>query len=151
MTDHRRRGTRAPRTSGSLHQQPYGQIPRPYAPIEVLSADNIAAIHSAALKVLAEIGMKVLEPRARAFFATAGAIVTDETVRIDPAMVMAHLSTVPAHFTLESRNPARSLLFGGNNCVFASVGGPAYVVDNDKGRRDAPLLRCAIISKSCKV
>ena len=71
MTDNRRRGTRAPRTTGALHQQPYGQVPRPYAPIEVLSADQIEAIHTAALRVLAEIGMKVLEPRARAFFAQA--------------------------------------------------------------------------------
>lgn len=136
MTDHRRRGTRAPRISGSLHQQPYGQVPRPYAPIAVISADQIEAIHTAALRVLSEIGMKVLEPRARAVLANAGATVVDETVRFDPAMVMHYLSTVPAKFTLESRNPARNLRFGGNDCVFASVGGPAYVMDNDKGRRD---------------
>ena len=136
MTDHRRRGTRAPRTTGALHQQPYGQVPRPYAPIRVLSADQIEAIHNAALRVLAEIGMKVLEPRARAFFAQAGASVSGETVRLDPAMVVQHLATVPRSFTLAARNPARNLRFGGTDCVFASVGGPAYVMDNDKGRRD---------------
>jgi trimethylamine--corrinoid protein Co-methyltransferase len=136
MTDHRRRSPRAPRVSGSLHQQAFGQVPRPYAPIEVLSNDQIATIHEAALRVLAEIGMKVLEPRARAFFARAGAVVTDETVTLDPAMVMQHLATVPSRFTLASRNPARNLRIGGTDCVFASVGGPAYVMDNDKGRRD---------------
>ena len=136
MTDHRRRGTRAPRTSGSLHQQAFGQVPRPYAPIEVLSGDQIEAIHNAALRVLAEIGMKVLDARARGYFARAGAIVADETVRFDPAMVMQHLSAVPARFTLEARNPAHNLRFGGNDCVFASVGGPAYVMDNDQGRRN---------------
>jgi trimethylamine--corrinoid protein Co-methyltransferase len=46
------------------------------------------------------------------------------------------LATVPATFTLEARNPARTLTFGGAHSVFASVGGPAYVMDNDRGRRD---------------
>ena len=132
----RRRGHRAPRTTGALIQQPFGQVPRPYAPIEVLSADHVATIHHAALRVLAEIGMKVLEPRARALFAQAGAEVADETVRLDPALVMQLLATVPARFTLEARNPAHTLRMGGNDSVFASVGGPAYVMDNDRGRRD---------------
>lgn len=136
MTDHRRRGSRPIRTTGALHQQAYGQVPRPYAPIAVLTADHVEAIHTAALRVLAEIGMKILEPRARALFARAGAVVADEVVRLDPAMVMQLLSTVPARFALEARNPLRSLRFGGNDCVFASVGGPAYVMDNDRGRRD---------------
>ena len=131
-----RRGSRPPRVIGTLVQPPFGQVPRPYAPIEVLGADQVAAIHAAALQVLAEIGMKVLEPRARDLFALAGAGVTGETVRLDPALVMARLATVPRQFTLEARNPARNLRFGGNDSVFASVGGPAYVMDNDRGRRD---------------
>ena len=138
MTDptYRRRPGRGPRISGGLVQQPFGQVPRPYAPIEVLSADQIEAIHNAALRVLAEIGLAVLEPRARALYQGAGANVAGNTVRFDPAMVMQHLSTVPSRFTLNARNPARNLRFGGTDCVFASVGGPAYVMDNDKGRRD---------------
>ncbi len=138
MTDTptRRRGHRPTRTTGALIQQPFAQVPRPYAPIEVLSADHIAAIHHAALRVLAEIGLKVLEPRARALFAQAGAEVADQTVRFDPGLIMERLATVPARFTLAARNPARNLRIGGNDSVFASVGGPAYVMDNDRGRRD---------------
>jgi trimethylamine---corrinoid protein Co-methyltransferase len=132
----RRRPGRRTRTMGGLIQQPYGQVPRPYAPIEVLSADHITAIHHAALRVLSETGMAVLEPRARSFFAQAGGMVSDLTVRLDPAMVTERLSLVPSHFGLEARNPSRNLRFGGNDCVFSSVGGPAYVMDNDKGRRD---------------
>ena len=138
MTDTptRRRGHRPTRTTGALIQQPFAQVPRPYAPIEVLSSDHIAAIHHAALRVLAEIGLKVLEPRARALFAQAGAEVADQTVRFDPGLIMERLATVPARFTLAARNPHRSLRIGGNDSVFASVGGPAYVMDNDRGRRD---------------
>ena len=91
---------------------------------------------TSALRVLAEIGMAVLEPRARALFAQAGAEVSGETVRLDADLVGSLLATVPRSFGLEARNPARNLRFGGADCVFASVGGPAYVMDNDGGRRN---------------
>ena len=130
------RRTRTGRVVGSIPQRPYGQVPRSYAPIEVLSADQVAAIHQAALTVLAVTGMKVLAPQARALYAGAGARVVEETVFLDPALVAELLVTVPARFTLTARNPAKSLRFGGNDCVFTSVGGPAYVMDLDRGRRD---------------
>ena len=135
MSEPRKR-SRPARTSGALQQPPFGQVPRPYAPIAVLSDDHIAAIHAAALRVLSEIGMSVLEPRAGDLFARAGATVTGETVRLDPGLIAECLSTVPQTFTLAARNPLKSLRFGGNDCVFASVGGPAYVMDNDHGRRN---------------
>jgi len=122
--------------TGALHQPPFAQPVRPYAPTEVLTADHVAAIHGAALRVLSEIGMRVLDSHARALFRQAGADVAGETVRLDPGLVVQLLATVPATFTLEARNPARSLTFGGAHTVFASVGGPAYVMDNERGRRD---------------
>ena len=64
----RRRAGRPTREVGGIIQSPWKQLSRPYAPIEILSADNVAAIHNAALTVLEEIGMRVLEPRARAFY-----------------------------------------------------------------------------------
>jgi len=132
----RRPGARGHRTSGGLQQTPFGPVTRAYAPTDLLSADQIAAIHDAALGVLATIGMRVLDGRARDHFRRAGATVQGDMVRLEPALVMALLSTVPATFTLEARNPARTLHFGGRHSVFASVGGPAYVMDNDRGRRD---------------
>lgn len=131
----RRAPARAPRVGG-IPQAPFGQRPRTYAPIEVISADQVAAIHNAALRVLAEIGMRVLDPRARGLYATAGARVAEERVFLDPGMVMQHLATVPARFTLAARNPAHDVTLGGDLCVYASVGGPAYVMCNDRGRRD---------------
>lgn len=122
--------------SGAVTQSAFSRLRRPYAPVEVLSADNVAAIHMAALRVLSEIGMRVLLPEARDRFRAAGAEVAGETVRLDPAMIAEGLATVPAEFSLEARNPARSLRLGGSHSVFASVGGPAYVMDNDHGRRD---------------
>ncbi len=124
------------RTSAAVPQRPFGRVRRTYAPIEVLSADHIATLHNKALRVLAEVGMRVLDEGARARFAAAGAAVKKETVFLDPGLVAERLTTVPRAFSLAARNPARDLYFGGEDCVFASVGGPAYVMDNDGGRRE---------------
>jgi trimethylamine---corrinoid protein Co-methyltransferase len=128
-----RRPTRSPH---DIPQRPFGQVPRPYAPIRVISDDEVEAIHRAALRVLAEQGMRVLNDQARRFFATAGARVTGDMVYLDPALVEERLATVPESFSIAARNRARDLRFGGRDMVFASVGGPAYVMDLDRGRRD---------------
>ncbi len=133
----RRRAGRPLRQVGGVAQRPWKLLSRPYAPIEILSADQLMAIHDAALTVLAEVGMRVLEPRARAFYKSAGAHVdeSDMRVRFDSAMVMELVKKAPATFTLAARNPNRDLKIGGKHCVLSSVGGPAYVMDLDKGRR----------------
>jgi trimethylamine---corrinoid protein Co-methyltransferase len=132
----RRRVGRPTRNVGGLQQRPFGRVRRPYEPIEVLSEDHVEAIHQSGLKVLQEIGMRVLDAKARQLFANAGAIINGDNVRFDPAMIMQHLATVPKTFTLAARNPAHNLFLGDTDCIFSAVGGPAYVMDNDKGRRD---------------
>lgn len=132
----RRGRPREGRAPGRLIQQPFRQLTRPYDPAVVLSDDHVAAIHDAALDILADIGMKVLHPPARALFHAAGASVQDDMVRFDRALIMGLLQTVPPHFTLEARNPAHDLRLGGRDLIFAGIGGPAYVMDNDRGRRE---------------
>lgn len=132
----RRPRARAPRITGGLSQRRFGQTPRLYDPVKVISDDQVASIHAAALRVLTEIGMRILHLPARALYAQAGAQVQGDRVRFDPAMVMQYLQTVPKTFTLETRNPLKSLKLGGPHCTYAAVGGPAYVMDNDRGRRD---------------
>jgi trimethylamine--corrinoid protein Co-methyltransferase len=133
----RRRPGRPARAAGTVTQQPWSLVEMPYRPVEVLGADQVGAIHEAALTVLEEIGMRVLEPRARDLYRRAGADVDegDLRVRFDRAMIAELVARAPAEFTLAARNPERDLKVGGRHVVFASVGGPAYVMDNDKGRR----------------
>ncbi|MFM2349058.1 MAG: hypothetical protein RIR04_24, partial [Pseudomonadota bacterium] len=126
---------RRPRSTATP-QRAFGQVPLGISPVEVISADQVEAIHNAALKLLASTGIKVLHPPARALFQAAGAVVADEMVRLDPDLVMDLLASVPPTFTLAARNPAKSLRIGGRDMVFTSVGGPAYVMDIDGGRRD---------------
>ena len=92
----------------------------------------------AALRVLAEIGMRVLDAGARDLLPPGGR----DGRRATPCSSTRALwrNSAPP-----SRRPSRwrratppiSLhLRGRRTRVFASVGGPAYVMDNDRGRRD---------------
>ena len=133
------RHRRPTRQINAIPQRPFGQVPRAYDPIRVLSEDHIEAIHLAALRLLSEQGIRVLNARAIDLFRRAGARVDGNMVYLDPAMVAERLATVPRTFTIAARNRARDLRFGGNDMVFSSVGGPAYVMDLDRGRRDGTL------------
>lgn len=133
----RRRPGRTPREAGGIIQAPWSQLTRPYAPIEVLSGDRVEAIHETALTVLEEVGMRVLQADARRRYRAAGADVDEGEMRVrfDRAFIRERLATVPASFELRARNPERNLKVGGRDCILSSVGGPAYVMDNDRGRR----------------
>jgi trimethylamine--corrinoid protein Co-methyltransferase len=133
----RRRPGRPPREVGGIQQRPWKQLMRPYRPIEILSADQVASIHETGLTILEEIGMRVLHPQARALYRKAGADVdeSDMRVRFDRAMVMERVRMAPSSFELRARNPEKNVKVGGPHCILSSVGGPAYVMDNDRGRR----------------
>jgi len=133
----RKRRPRRPKANATLPQLPWSQLQLRYGPIEVLSNDQIGAIHETALTVLEEIGMRVLDPTARERFAAAGCTVDQGAmqVRFDRAMVEELVANAPATFSLSSRNPERNLELGGRNAIFSSVGGPAFCSDLDRGRR----------------
>ena len=131
----RRLDTEARRVS--VHQLPWRQVTNPYPPIQPLSADQIESIHIASLRILKEIGMKVLLPEARRILRQAGADVDEasQIVKFESGLVEQALTTVPAKFTLHARNPAHDIVMGGNHVNFGTVGGPPYAHDLARGRR----------------
>ena len=80
--------------------------------------------------------MTVLSDRARNLYSSAGFDVAEDRVTFDPDQLNALLSLAPSAFTLQARNPQKSLTIGDNHATFCSVGGPAYVMDLDQGRRN---------------
>jgi trimethylamine--corrinoid protein Co-methyltransferase len=114
-------------------------VRNPYPPICPLSLDQVEHLHLSSLRLLADTGMRVLDATARSMYAHHGCAVDGERVRFDPDMVLEALSTAPATFTLQARNPEKSLVIGGDHVVFTSVGGPAFVSDLQKGRRSGSL------------
>jgi trimethylamine--corrinoid protein Co-methyltransferase len=132
-----RRSHRKKRVVNAVRQLPWGDVANPYAPIEVLSDDQVETIIETALKVLANQGMRFLQPASRKIMQEAGAEVdeAEKMVRFDPDLVREKLKHAPAEFELRARNPDHNLKVGGNNIIFGSVGGPAFCSDLDKGRR----------------
>jgi len=132
-----RRSHRKKRVANAIRQLPWGDVVNPYAPVEILSADQVETIIQTALKVLATQGMRFLEPASRRMMLAAGAEVDEAEmiVRFDPDLVREKLALAPAEFKLRARNPAHDLKVGGNNIIFGSVGGPAFCSDLDSGRR----------------
>src|SRR5262250_2491582 len=109
------------RTAQRLRQLPWREIVNPYRPYEVLSADQVEAIHVASLRVLEEIGMEVLHEPTRDVLKAAGVAVDHATqrVRFDRGFIEQAIATAPSSFTLRARNPARSVTIGGNRFVVA--------------------------------
>ncbi len=93
----RRRGRRA---ATGLPLLPWRSIVNPLRPVEVLSADQVEAIHRASLRILREIGVEVLGDRALDVFDRAGAVVDRErrNVRLDDGLVEASVALAPAEF-----------------------------------------------------
>ncbi len=134
----RRRPARKTRTIGAITQPPWAQIHYQRPALALLSDDEIETIHQTALTILREIGMAVLAPIARDKFAQAGFEVdhSSERVHFDSNAIETLIGFAPSSFTLHARNPKKNLRIGDGYAAFASVGGPAYVMDSDKGRRN---------------
>ncbi len=114
----------------------YRHIVNTLPPVELLSGDEVEAIHRTSLTMLREIGIRVLNSEARDVFRKAGAEVSEDTmmVRLDDELVLASVSRAPSEIDLTVRGgtPYR---IGGRNTIFSSVGGPANFSTLDDGRR----------------
>ena len=132
-----RRNRRTRRTVAAVNQLAWRDIRNPYGPTEVLSEEQVQTIIDGALSILETNGMRFLEVGSRLRLVSAGADVDEETkmVRFDRSLVIEQLALAPSSFELRARNPDRHLQLGASHPIFASVGGPAFVSDLDKGRR----------------
>jgi trimethylamine--corrinoid protein Co-methyltransferase len=144
-THQRRRRSASPRdreaAARTLPQLAWRQPRNLLRPIEILSADQLEAIHLTSLRILEELGLELMSGRARAMFKAAGAEVDEASmvVRLDRGIVEHALRTAPASFTLTARNRDKRLVFGGDHMAFGLVAGPPNVHDCVRGRRSGNL------------
>src|SRR6202044_3048318 len=133
----RRRRRAAERGGGSGAPHPVGQPESPFAPLELVSLDELESIHQAALAVLKEIGIDFLHDEARTMLKGAGAKVDSAScrVRFEPALVEAHIGLAPKAFRLHARNSARDLSIGGRHVAFGTVASAPNSFDRAGGRR----------------
>ena len=134
----RRDGVRLRRSTGdALAQLPWQSVRNPYPPMEILSADQVEAIHETSLRILEELGIELMSAAGRALLRAAGATVDEASgnVRLDRELVARALASAPAEFSLTPRNPERRVHLGGNHLNFGLVAGPPNVHDLERGRR----------------
>ncbi len=132
----RRERSRAPRSTGpSL--APIPRLENRWAPLEVLSGEQVERILEAAYRVLEEAGLEIRSPAARAVYARGGALVDEPTqmVRLGRELVAAQLKSAPERFVLHARNPGRHLHVGGDVVNFGPVTGAPNIRDSEGGRR----------------
>lgn len=124
--------TSSPEARGVNYRNLVNTLPKAKA----FSDDQAEHIHQTALRVLEELGIRVLHDGAREIYRAAEAEVDEASmmVKISPEIVAGALKTAPSTFTMLGGN-GRQAHFGGDNVLFASVGGPPNAIDLDRGKR----------------
>jgi len=131
-----KRASRAARAASSI---PYITRKIPY--YEVLGEEGLSLMEQNADTILEEIGIDFRDdPEALELWKAAGADVKGERVHFPRGMCRSLIQkTAPRQFTQHARNPARSVVIGGQNTVFAPAYGSPFVRNLDEGRRYAKI------------
>lgn len=150
QTRRERRHRQGDAKTQAVRRTDYRHLKNIFAPQPVFSDDEVAAIHETALRVLEELGIKVLLPEARRIYREAGAIVDEDTlmVRIGREIVEAGLTAAPRSIAARAGSPGRDLTFALGNMMFLAGSGAPYVTDLDRGRRAGSLADFEALTKT---
>lgn len=139
--DRRRAGTRGA-ASGAVTRRPdYRRLRNPFRPQPVFTGDQVEKIHDTALRVLEELGMKVLLPEARDILRKGGALVDEDSqmVRIGRDIVAAALDAAPRSFVGRAGDAGRDVNFELGSLSFLAGSGTPNITDLERGRRPGTL------------
>ena len=142
MVRRSRRGGKVRNQPGSLKREvDYKHLKNTLIKQPAFSDDRVEAIHQTALKVLQELGIRVLNDEARVIFKSAGAGVDESTqmVHIDRSLIEQSLKTAPGEFILHGATAESNVAIGGDNIAFVGVGGAPHISDLDRGKRNGTL------------
>jgi trimethylamine---corrinoid protein Co-methyltransferase len=106
---------------------------------EPLTAGSLTQIHEASMRVLEQVGVSMPQADALGVFRSHGLRVDEGRVFLTEDDVMKALKSIPKSFTLNARDPARSVTVGGGRAVFAPGYGAPFIVDATEGKRSPTL------------
>ena len=103
----------------------------------LLDEKGLTLIEKNADRILEQVGMDFRgDPETLDIFQQAGCRVSGERVRFELGMCRQIIQdSAPETFVQHARNPARSVVIGGNNSLFCPSFGSPFVHDMDRGRR----------------
>lgn len=123
-----------------IRQPNYRQLKHPFPQQSVFSDDEIVNIHNTALRVLEELGVKVLLPEAREIFAKAGATVDEEDMVFIGRDIVEHaLASAPKSIKLRAANPLHEQDYKLGSMIFMPGVGCPNANDAERGRRPGSL------------
>ncbi len=139
-TTQRRGGGRSARREIAPPEVDFAPPERGIPVTEIATESDLDLLEAHADWILKEVGIEFRgDPEALDFFKDAGASVEGERVRFDSGHARSLCSTAPPKVKMHGRNPAHSILVGGQSvCMTPGYGSP-FVTDLDQGRRYATL------------
>ncbi|MGH8912397.1 MAG: trimethylamine methyltransferase family protein [Acidimicrobiia bacterium] len=139
----RRSGGRAARQAAraATYAESTPYLTRKLTPYEVLDEEGLATIEANADRLLATVGMEIVDfPEGLEIFAAHGADVEGTRVRFPDGMCREIIrASAPASYTQHARNPERSVVVGDPHVVLAPAYGSPFVRDLEGGRRYATI------------
>jgi trimethylamine--corrinoid protein Co-methyltransferase len=143
MKRQRRRSRKAASENSSSppRSHTYRQLKHPFEPQRVFSDDAIDRIHNNALRVIEELGIKMLHPEARRILKCAGARVDEQTqmVYIGREIIAEALSTAPRSFRMRAASASREQIYEQGSMLFTAGSGCPNAHDLVRGRRPGSL------------
>jgi len=135
-TPGRRRRKRGPAPEASATRAAsYRQLRNPFPVMSVFSDDEAANMHDTALRILEELGMRVLLPEARKIYRAAGARVEEDMVHLGREIVEAALATAPRSIRCHAGAPDRDIVLELGALAFQPGAGAPHATDLRRGRR----------------
>ncbi|MEM9332878.1 MAG: trimethylamine methyltransferase family protein [Pseudomonadota bacterium] len=137
MSERRGRSRKQTSESKPVRQVNYRNLRNPFTPQKAFSDDEIENMHQTSLRVLEELGMKVLLPEAREIFAKAGAIVDEETemVRVGADIIEDAVGKAPSSIQMYGGKPEENHVMELGALTFMAGAGCPHAADRERGRR----------------
>ncbi|MEO1734017.1 MAG: trimethylamine methyltransferase family protein [Pseudomonadota bacterium] len=130
------RAGNAARRGGTVIDQMPWRLPKLIdPPIEPLTQEGVEAVHDAAMRILEDIGIAMLNPEGLTILKEAGCKTDGEIVYMDREFVMEMVAKAPSKFTITPRNPAHEITLGDNHILFGNVSSPPNYWDMELGRK----------------
>lgn len=104
---------------------------------QLLSPDDLNAIHDATLEIMAEVGVRICGEEAQAILAAAGCHVDKHTdiVKFPAAPVEAAIDSAPAEFLMAARDPNHDAMQKVNKVTYTNFGTGIIIDDPFTGER----------------
>ncbi len=103
---------------------------------EILDEFALQELERGWRRIVSELGIEFLYDEALDYLRRAGQDVDGQLVKFDPDWILEQVAKAPSQFTLQARNPERSVQVGGDTMVFSAVYGCPFVREGLE-RRDA--------------